>query len=242
MTMTDIQVQSLEGIFEKATEEEKAALTALKDKIYSDEDIPEEDKESFFLRLANLLVGSPSDEKVADRSSDEAWKMIIELVKEKIGIRGVWVLQDGTSHPCLRYVVGDGTGKRTEITIIYDLEHDCIQIRGGYHFKISPNSMAFAKSYACKMTYQWRFTSMCLDSSDGEIYVGLTYPWTDDTAIPDNLESCIEIVAIAALQEYDNVYRYASDTITDDEVDTFVKDVQKSISIEAVSKSLDEEA
>lgn len=242
MTTTDSQVQSAESIFEKATAEEKEILEVLKEKIDSDDDVPEGDKESFFVQMATHLVGDPSDEASVDHSSDEAWKMLIELVKTKMGMRGVWVLQDDTLQPRLKYVIGDGTGKRIEITIIYDIEHDCIQVRGGYHFKISPNSMSFAKSYACELTYQWRFTSMCLDSSDGEIYVSLTYPWKNHSALPEDLTRYIEMVTITALGEYENAHRYANDIISNEEVDIFVKDVQKSMAIEAISKSLDEEA
>lgn len=242
MTTTDSQTQSMASIFERATAEEQEILEELKEKIDSNDDVPEEDKESLFIQMAALLVSDPSDEEPKDHSSDEAWKMLIELVKTKMGIRGVWVLQDPTLQPRLKYIVGDGTGKRTEITIIYDIAHDCIQVRGGYHFKVSSNSMSFAKSYACKLTYQWRFTSMCLDSSDGEIYVNLTYPWKDSSALPKDLEECIGIVTVAALGEYENAYRYANDIISNEEVDVFVKDVQNSMAIEAISKSLDEEA
>lgn len=242
MEATRDHAQTVNSYLENASEEQKARLEALWEKVESDTNVPEEDKEDFFARFASRIIGASSIDDTSDRTSDEAWKLIIDLVKNSIGIHGVWILADDVLQPRLRYSVGDGTGKRTEITIIYDLKHDCIRIKGGYHFRVSSSSMAFAKSYACKMTYQWRFTSMCLDENDGEIYVSLCYPWKDSSAIPQDLEHYINLVTIAALEEYEDVIRYANDDISSDEVVAFVKDVQKTTVLEAISKYLDEEA
>lgn len=229
--------QLVEDLLEDADSEMKA----LKEKIDADENIPEDSKNAYFISFLHWVAKEQEEaDEGEDVTQDAAWKQILSVVKDKMGRKSVEEFTTGNdkSRPSLVYAVGDySTGKKIYLRVIYDILKERIFIRALFDFAISPNSMPFAAKYILERNFSTVFTQIKYDQRDGEVYVKMLYPWTNRSAAPEDLEDFIRLVEKTAYcDEYETLYRYSKDDLTEEEVFEFLSQVRQSTKTPAISQ------